>query len=98
MGFPMSDQTSAPAQTNQLIQIGLRWQSHERTADIPLPPPQSTLLDLLPPARALAHAATAMAIDQIRSEGKGISCRAGCGACCRQLVAISMVEALSVAE
>src|SRR5207302_1259580 len=96
--FPMSDHTPSPHPARESIQIGLRWQSHERTADVPLPPAQSSLLDLLPPARALAHAATAMAIDQVRSEGKEISCRAGCGACCRQLVAISVVEALAVAE
>jgi Fe-S-cluster containining protein len=80
------------------IQIGLRWQDRERTSTVPLPPEQSTLLDLLPAARALAHDATGMALDQVRSEGKEISCCAGCGACCRQLVAISMIEALALAD
>src|SRR5437762_2201829 len=80
------------------IQIGLRWQTHERTSTVPLPPEQSTLLDLLPAARALAHDATGMALDEVRSEGKEISCRAGCGACCRQLVAIPLIEAVALAD
>src|SRR5262245_59289167 len=91
----MSDAAPSGSQT---IQIGLRWQTHERNCTVPLPPRQATLLDLLPAARALAHDATGMALDQVHAEGKQISCCAGCGACCRQLVAISLIEAQSVAD
>lgn len=57
-----------------------------------------SLLDLLPPARELTEQAAAVAVAQARDRGEQISCRAGCGACCRQLVAISVLEALALAE
>src|SRR5687768_12376519 len=57
-----------------------------------------TPLDLLPPARELTEQATAVAVAQARSGGRAISCKAGCGACCRQLVAISVVEAQALAD
>jgi Fe-S-cluster containining protein len=37
------------------------------------------------------------AIEAVRREGKAVSCRAGCGACCRQLVPISQSEAHGLA-
>jgi Fe-S-cluster containining protein len=78
--------------------VHMRWLETERSFPVPLPPAESTLLDLLPTARVLCHEATAAALEQARSQGKEISCRAGCGACCRQLVAISMIEAQSLAD
>ncbi len=57
-----------------------------------------SLPDLLPPARELTEQAAAVAIARARGRGEQITCRAGCGACCRQLVAISVVEALALAE
>jgi len=56
------------------------------------------LLELLPAARELTHKATAIAIRKARQQGKEISCKAGCGICCRQLVAISVVEAQAIAD
>ncbi|MEN6320067.1 MAG: YkgJ family cysteine cluster protein [Syntrophaceae bacterium] len=55
-------------------------------------------LDLLPAARELTMQATAVVIEQARAKGREISCKAGCGACCRQLVVISIVEALSLVD
>jgi Fe-S-cluster containining protein len=57
-----------------------------------------TPLDLLPPARELTMQATAVAVERARAAGREIACQAGCGACCRQLVAISVVEAQSLAD
>lgn len=78
--------------------IHLRVPAGERTFAVPMPAERSTLLDLLPAAREMAGQTTALALEQARSQGREISCRAGCGACCRQLVAISVVEAQSLAE
>lgn len=50
-------------------------------------------VDLLPLARALADAVVAQTQQAVEAAGQHISCRAGCGACCRSLVAISEVEA-----
>ncbi len=54
-------------------------------------------IDLLPAARELTHRATAAALAHARAQGREISCRPGCGACCRQLVALSVVEAQALA-
>jgi Fe-S-cluster containining protein len=48
---------------------------------------------LLPLARALASAAVDAAVEDARGKGRTISCKAGCGACCRQLVPVTQVEA-----
>ncbi|HYT92034.1 MAG TPA: YkgJ family cysteine cluster protein [Gemmataceae bacterium] len=74
------------------------WQGEERTFPVPFRPEEATLLDLLPAARELTGQATAAAIEGARAAGREVSCRAGCGACCRQLVAISVVEAGALAE
>jgi Fe-S-cluster containining protein len=52
---------------------------------------------LLPMARALASAAADIAIEDAAAAGKPLSCRAGCGACCRSLVPIAEAEAHQLA-
>lgn len=49
--------------------------------------------DLLPLARAIADTVVAQTQQAVEAAGQRISCQAGCGACCRSLVAISEVEA-----
>jgi Fe-S-cluster containining protein len=78
--------------------IHLHLLDEDHTFSVPIPSGQCTVLDLLPAARELAHQATAVVIEDARKHGREISCRAGCGACCRQLVVISYVEAQSLAE
>lgn len=41
---------------------------------------------------------SARAVARVEAEGKTISCRAGCGACCRQAVPIAASEARAVAR
>jgi Fe-S-cluster containining protein len=53
---------------------------------------------LLPLARAISEGITAIAIAHERAEGRNVTCRAGCGACCAQLVPISPAEAVRLAE
>jgi len=53
--------------------------------------------DLLQPARELANRISQIAVEHVEAEGKQVSCKMGCGACCRQIVPISGVEAASIA-
>jgi Fe-S-cluster containining protein len=53
---------------------------------------------LLPILYTLSGALEAQALKKIESEGKHVSCRQGCGACCRQLVPISEIEARRLAD
>lgn len=70
----------------------------ERRIQVELPEGPSNLVDILPLARALADDLTAAAVEAARAEGREISCRAGCSACCRQLIGISAIEAQGFAD
>jgi Fe-S-cluster containining protein len=59
---------------------------------------EQTIAGLLPFAQQLTNELTTLSIQKVESEGKKISCQMGCGACCRQLVAISLVEAQDLAR
>ena len=49
--------------------------------------------ELLPMYRGLAERLTALAVQGAQASGHSITCKKGCGACCRQLVPISALEA-----
>ena len=55
-------------------------------------------IELLPVFEALADAMVDAAASDAEAKGFTISCRKGCGACCRQLVPICEVEAESLRE
>jgi len=62
-----------------------------------IPDAPMRVADLLPVLFAFDDAVVAMAADQVTNHGANISCRAGCGACCRQLVPVSEAEAIYLA-
>lgn len=78
------------------VQLGIAGQTHEFSIPVTVGP--ARVVDLLPAARELANQEAAANIARAESAGKRISCCAGCGACCRQLVAISVVEAQGLAD
>jgi Fe-S-cluster containining protein len=49
--------------------------------------------ELLPMYRGLSERLTALAVRDAEAAGHRITCKKGCGACCRQLVPISALEA-----
>src|SRR5262245_27199978 len=57
------------------------------------PAGQMRLADLLPIAQQLANTVGQAAVEDVLERGQTISCKKGCGACCRQLVPVSQVEA-----
>jgi Fe-S-cluster containining protein len=67
-------------------------------AEVPIPNQKMRVADLLPVLLSFDEAVVGMAADKAESEGRKISCREGCGACCRQLVPISEAEAVYLAE
>jgi Fe-S-cluster containining protein len=68
-----------------------------RTA-ITVPVGPTRLVELLPLAHGLADAVTGMAEKAVEKQGQKITCKKGCGACCRSLVPISAAEARSLRE
>ena len=56
------------------------------------------LLQLLPLANKVADAVTNMVEQAVEKQGRTISCKKGCAACCRTMVPISEVEARRVRQ
>jgi len=63
-----------------------------------LPTGQTTLTQLLPIIQNLEHVIIGRIGEEAEQAGTPISCRAGCGACCRQLVPVSFFEAEALGE
>lgn len=58
-----------------------------------LPAGQTTLTNLLPIIQNLENAIVSQVAEEAARAGTPLSCRAGCGSCCRQLVPVSLFEA-----
>ena len=63
-----------------------------------LPVGQTTLTQLLPIIQNLENAIIGKVSEEAEQAGSPISCRAGCGACCRQLVPVSFFEAEALTD
>jgi Fe-S-cluster containining protein len=70
------------------VRFDLKFGGNTVSARIQVPAEPIRPVDLLPVLHELDDALIGAAV-----EGKHISCRAGCGACCRQMVPISETEA-----
>jgi Fe-S-cluster containining protein len=71
----------------QLTVGGVSLETH-----VPVPKTPQRPRDLLPIFRAFAGAFENVAVEAMAEAGKKISCRKGCGACCRQLVPVALAE------
>jgi Fe-S-cluster containining protein len=80
--------------------INIRMNVHGEPVEIGVSVPSEPvkLRRMLPLLRQMSNGFVGAAVDQVRAGGKEISCRAGCGACCRQLVPVSEVEAFELRE
>jgi Fe-S-cluster containining protein len=66
--------------------------------EITLPNRPVRPLQMLPIFNRFAEIVIDLAVERSEAEGKNISCKAGCGACCRQLVPLSETEGVHIAE
>ena len=66
------------------------------TLAVPTGPAQAE--DLLPALRTLTEVFVDRGVARVTREGAAVSCRMGCGACCRQLVPIAGSEARMLAR
>jgi Fe-S-cluster containining protein len=94
----MDDKTPSAAPESLTAQVdmkiaGTRVQLTLTVPTAPVPPGA-----ILPVLQTLSEAVGADVADKLETQGKRISCRAGCGACCRQLVPITETEARYLAE
>ena len=81
------------------VEFRLNLVQGESRAVVSLAVPKGTIdaVDLLPVLYQLDDAAVGLAQAESRREGKDISCRVGCAACCRQLIPVSEHEARRIA-
>jgi Fe-S-cluster containining protein len=63
---------------------------------VPVPDGDARPRDVVKTAQVLAEAIVDRAVHATRGRGEVISCRKGCGACCRQVVPVSQPEARQV--
>lgn len=74
----------------------MRFSSGSIEMDFEAPTAFVPVDSLIPLARALVGNLVDLSVSEAEAQGRTISCRAGCGACCRQLVPISEPEARAV--
>jgi Fe-S-cluster containining protein len=77
--------------------ITLRMGEASRSVRLKVTMKEQRPVDLLPVLQLFQNEIVSVSEDAVRSQGKSISCRAGCGACCRQLVPVSDIEARHIA-
>lgn len=87
---------NAPTFETANIHLQVLGEEHVFPVEFPLGP--QPVGALLPAARKLSYELTTIALNSACQNGRTVSCKAGCGACCRQLVAISLAEAQSLAD
>lgn len=71
------------------------WQMQTR---VTVPAGPTSMRALLPVMQSLTNSIVDAAVQMAEAEGRKVSCCAGCGACCRQMVPISEVEARQIGQ
>jgi Fe-S-cluster containining protein len=66
--------------------------------EITLPADSVSATDLLPIYQGLTNLVVDIGVEAVEHGGEAVSCRKGCGACCRQPVPISETEARAIAQ
>jgi Fe-S-cluster containining protein len=90
----MDNAASPMVEVNFTLNIG----SGRLDASAVVPAGETNLTQLLPVLQDLSSSTIDSAVQIVESEGFHISCRAGCAACCRQLVPLSIFEAELLAD
>jgi len=79
------------------FEIGMEDGKFSASADVPAG--ETNLTQILPVIRSLSDSFISGVVSQVAvGTGRTVSCKAGCGACCRQIVPISIFEAESLAD
>ena len=82
----------------QVIEVDIETPDGHLRGKMGLPIGRMRLSELAFNAMPVVEQLVAQAVGREKRDGRAISCRAGCGACCRQLVPVSPPEAWMVAD
>jgi Fe-S-cluster containining protein len=85
------DSDTPPEYLTATIELSIEGRNVRLEAPAPTAPVRP--IQLLPLFQSLSDAFVGLAVKAVEEEGEKISCKMGCGACCRQLVPISATEA-----
>lgn len=92
----MSASSSGPAMRKWPLELDLP--EGRVQAEVELPRGNVRLVEFAYHMQSVGDGVVELSERQVEKLGKGISCRKGCGACCRQLVPIAPMEASMLAE
>jgi Fe-S-cluster containining protein len=86
-----SEHPHPPPSVTAQVEFGTKeW--HFRTK-VTVPTSPTRLRQMLPLVQVLSDAMVGAVAQEAQRQGHAVSCKKGCGACCRQLVPLSQVEA-----
>src|SRR5438132_622178 len=89
---------SDPVPEAVTARVALRMPGGTLKAEMTVSTGPTPLVQLLPMARALDDQIVELAVHAVEAQGRRVSCKRGCGACCRQLVPIAEVEARRIRD
>lgn len=98
-GTPMSAQNSSNEHSQtRIANLELRIGGQNVSLQVPLRLGPMRRIELLNVFQDLADKVVDIGVKAVEAKGERISCKKGCGACCRQLVPISPTEARWIRE
>jgi Fe-S-cluster containining protein len=80
------------------VEFSLTVGDEQLSAKVEVPSGQTNLTELLPVIQSMENAIVGVAAGRTEEAGFPVSCKAGCGACCRQMVPISIFEAQGLSQ
>ena len=92
----MTDEALTPNSTR--VDVKLATSDGELAAWVVVPNRPARVDELVPAAQDLTDGIVELAVLQAEKAGEKVSCRAGCSACCAQLVPVSEPEAFALAD
>jgi Fe-S-cluster containining protein len=90
--------SESPTADSATVRLEATLGDCELKMSVTVPTGPTRLDDMIPLLQILSDKVVAAGEQEVQRQGKCISCQKGCGACCRQLVPISPVEARHVAR
>ncbi len=92
--------TAPPSNTAEAVTVEFAVSIGDGTfkATAIVPAGQTNLTQILPVLQSLDHSLIQGVTGQLADAGRIVSCKAGCGACCRQMVPLTIFEAEALAN
>lgn len=84
--------------TTEYCELALTTPAGRITASVEMPTGRVPVLALIPLGRQLASQAQQLEIEALQRDGRSVSCRQGCAACCRRLISLSAPEAFPLRD